>query len=61
MKSLNSSSTVLKELNPEELEKINGGYKTVWGMRFTDDGKPAPTWDYVQGQLAGAFVGSIHF
>lgn len=61
MKNLNFNSKGLDELNIKELEDINGGYYYVWGMRFTDDGYPAPTWDYVQGQLAGAFVNSLHY
>lgn len=55
------SSKGLKDLNMKELEEVNGGYKYVWGMRFTDDGKPDPTWDYVQGQLGNALINSIHF
>lgn len=50
----------MTSLNEKELESINGGYKYVYGMRFTDDGKPAPTWEYVQGQLGNAFVTSLN-
>lgn len=50
----------MENLNEKELSEINGGYKYIQGMRFTDDGKPAPTWDYVQGQLGNAFVTSLN-
>jgi len=49
----------MTNLNEKELESINGGYQTIWGMRFTDDGYPAPTADYVIGQVTNAFVTSL--
>lgn len=49
----------MTNLNEEELSQINGGYQYIWGMRFTDDGNPAPTVDYVIGQVTNAFITSM--
>lgn len=48
-----------KDLSKKELEELNGGYYYIWGERFTDDGQPAPTTDWILSQIGGAFVTSF--